>query len=382
MRPVLLRALLPVVSVLALALTPSAAGASPQVVPISPAGTSYGYSSVDPAGNLWFPDYYNSTVTRLSPSGATSVFSVPSPWALTTDTSGNAYVVDWGDNRLYEITAGGTVNLLASGSPWSSVYGIAVDPAGGFYVSNYAGVKHVTISGVVTPLSSDGGYGLKLDAAGNLYTSDNAFPATIYRISPSGTATPVASSSLLDGAYDVAIASDGTLYSVNSNGDVVAVSPSGAISIVVPASAFPTSATGSSGSVAVGPDGRIYVSMWGDNSEYALSPASPLSVHVARSAASLSATWSGGTGPFICTLMYGFNSPSTFTIRTTSSSCTFYNLASDTPYGVRVSTLGGQGTSAVAMAGALATTITCTRDRLVRHVTGTDPRCPAGWRRR
>ncbi len=382
MRSVILRTFTPIVSVLALALTPSAAGASPQLVAISPAGTSFGYSSVDAAGNLWFDDYHTNTVTRIAPSGASTTFTVRSPWALTTDASGNAFVIDLVHESLYEITASGTVSLLSSGSQWRQVFGIVVDPAGGFFVANPLGVHHATLAGVVTPLSSFGGYGLSADAAGNLYTSDHASPATIYRISPSGTATSVASSSLLDGAYDVAVAPDGTLYCVNVNGDVVAVSPSGATSIVVPASAFPTSATGNSGSVAVAPDGRVYVDQWGDYSEYALSPASPLSVHLARSAASLSATWSGGTGPYVCTLMYGFNSPSTFTIRTTSSSCTFYNLASDTPYGVRVSTLGGQGTSAAAMAGALATTITCTRDRLVRHVTGTDPRCPAGWRRR
>lgn len=382
MRSVVLRALAPLVSVLALTLTPAAAGAASQISPISPAGTSYGYSSVDPAGNLWFDDYYTGTVTRVAPSGTSTTFAVPSSWALTTDASGNAFVVDWNDDRLYEITASGTVSLLSSGSQWGSIYGIVVDPAGGFYVARQNDVEHVTISGTVTVLSSFGGFGLKADAAGNLYTSDLGSLDTIYRISPSGTATIIATSSLLSYVYDLAVAPDGTLYALNLNGDVVAVSPGGTASILVPASDFPAAATGDAGSIAIGANGEIYVGQWGDQSEYVLSSGAALHVQLTRSATSLSASWSGGSGPYVCTLMYGFHSPSTFAIHTTNTSCTFYNLDGATPYGVRVTTLGGMGASTTAMSPAVSTTVTCTRNGHVRHVSGVNPRCPAGWRRR
>ena len=380
MRARVVRVLAPLISVLALVLTPSVAGASP-TYPLSPAGTSYGYSSVDPSGNLWFDDYNTSTVTRVAPSGASTTFAVPSPWSLTTDVSGNVFVVDWSDSRLYEITASGTVSLLSSGAQWTSIYGIVVDPAGGFFVARQNGVAHVTLTGTVTTLSSSGGFGLAADAAGNLYTSDLNSTGTIYRISPSGTATPVATSSLLNTVYVVAVAPDGTLYAVNFSGDVVIIPPGGVPSILAPASAFPASATGDAGSVAVGANGVVFVGQWGDQSEYSLGAGTALSVRLTRSATSLSASWSSGAGPYVCTLMYGFNAPSTFTIRTSSTSCTFNNLDGATPYGVRVTTYAGQGSSSTAMAPAFSTTITCVRDGRVRHVSGVAPRCPAGWRR-
>jgi hypothetical protein len=387
MRLTVSRLLISVVSAmsLALALTPSSAGAAPSVfavVPLAPSHTAYGYSSVDPAGNLWMSDYYTNTVTRISPSGTRTNFTVPSAWALTTDANGNAFAVDYWANRLYEITASGTVTIVATGLQWANVYGLVVDPAGGFWVAHPGEIDQVSSGGTSTLFSAVGGYGLVADANGNLYTNDISSPGTIYSISPSGAATPLATSSLLYETYDVAVAPDGTVYGVDLNGDVVAVSPGGAVSIVVPATAFPIGSTGGGGSVAMGPGGVLYVGQWSDQSVYTLVPGSSLHLSLSRTATSLSASWSGGIGPFVCTLMYGYNSPSSFTIRTTSTTCTFNNVASDTPFGVRVSSDAGSGSSVTAMAAPVATTITCTRDGRVRHVSGLDPRCPAGWRRR
>ncbi len=107
----------------------------------------------------------------------------------------------------------------------------------------------------------------------------------------------------------------------------------------------------------------------------------PHLVNVVRSGTNLTASWQAGitSGPFVCTLLYGLNAPSSFTVRTNSTSCTFYGLSPSTPYGVRVTSGGGAGGSASAWSAPVKTTITCVRGSTVRHVTGYAPSCPAGF---
>ena len=105
---------------------------------------------------------------------------------------------------------------------------------------------------------------------------------------------------------------------------------------------------------------------------------------VSRSGTALTATWQAGStaGPFLCTLLYGLDTPSSFTARTSTTSCTFYGLSPSTPYGVRVTTSGGSGGSASAWSSPVKSTITCVRGSSVRHITGYAPRCPAGYHQR
>lgn len=109
----------------------------------------------------------------------------------------------------------------------------------------------------------------------------------------------------------------------------------------------------------------------------------PTALAATRSGSTMTVTWNAGasTGPYLCTLLLGFGSPTNFTVRTSSTSCTFYGLSPLSAYGVKVSGSAGGGMAATTWAAA-GTKITCVRGRAVRHVVGFPAVCPAGFHKR
>jgi hypothetical protein len=121
---------------------------------------------------------------------------------------------------------------------------------------------------------------------------------------------------------------------------------------------------------------------------------------VTQSGAALSATWSPSVGAtsYVCTLLYGFNAPSTFTTTSMTSTCTFNGLSTSTPYGVSVVAIGPDGTSGSVSAFGTPTptttttihkvprpvvrTIVCVRAKKIKRVRGVHPTCPAGYKKR
>lgn len=88
------------------------------------------------------------TVTTLVPGGS----STNSPRGLTTDASGNIYEVNTGTNQIYMINSSGTATLIAgtgaatesdnatgASATFNGPWGIAYNPAGYIYVSDYSG---------------------------------------------------------------------------------------------------------------------------------------------------------------------------------------------------------------------------------------------------
>ncbi len=102
---------------------------------------------------------------------------------------------------------------------------------------------------------------------------------------------------------------------------------------------------------------------------------------LSRTVTTLTATWQAGgsSAPFVCTLLYGYHDPSTFTVRTTGTQCSFYDLSPGISYGVAVAGDAGAGPSSSAFAGPVRSTITCRLGTHVRHITAVNPHCPARW---
>ncbi len=107
---------------------------------------------------------------------------------------------------------------------------------------------------------------------------------------------------------------------------------------------------------------------------------------------SLSLSWnaSAGATSYVCTLLYGFNLPSSFTVVTTSTSCYFAGLDPNTAYGIAVVAQNSSGTSSSVEAFAVTYpsanakrhSIICISThppRRVRRVTAVNPRCPSGF---
>jgi hypothetical protein len=123
-------------------------------------------------------------------------------------------------------------------------------------------------------------------------------------------------------------------------------------------------------------------------------------LYVTQNGPVLSATWnaSAGATSYTCTLMFGFNTPSTFTMTASTPACSFTGLSSTTPYGVAVVANGPDGSSSSVSAFGAPTptttttihkiprpverTIVCVRAKKVKRVRGVHPTCPSGYKKK
>ena len=376
----------------------SPASASPVISAFSNV-PNYGYAVSDSSGNVFVSDYNTGGLTKVATDGTVSTlaqFSPDSIWGMTINAAGDLFVADWSPGAIYEVTPAGVVTTLFQGSRYQYIYGMAVDGAGNLYTSTcYGTIIRTTPSGNYSTFATGaGGCGLAFGPNGTLYSSDGS--STVYAVSPQGAVSPLASN-LLEPyglAYDTA---SGLLYVAQysagaSDAAVVAVSANGAETPVVAQSALPPSggytySNFTIGTVALDPSGNLWLGDWNYLQWFKVTGvaaplASPAPTHLVstRSATSMTVSWQGGSAPYTCTLLYGFGAPSTFTVRTSSSNCTFYGLDPATSFGVRVTSY--QGASATIFSNPVRTTITCVRSGHIRHVSGFDPRCPSGWHQR
>ena len=187
-----------------------------------------------PAGVLYVADYRNSTIRKITPSGASTIAGVAGslghqdgggniarfngPTSLVFDPASNAYVTDYGNHCIRKITPDGTVSTLA-GSPsdiiaadgsgndsrFESPLGIATDPQGNIYVTEntrhcirklspngttslFAGIPHVTGSGNGQRLGAtfNSPMGLLFDkSSGSLFVAETT-NACIRRVAADG----------------------------------------------------------------------------------------------------------------------------------------------------------------------------------------------------
>ena len=133
--------------------------------------------------------------------------------------------------------------------------------------------------------------------------------------------------------------------------------------------------------------------------DYVAPPSTPslasiAGLSVSESLGSISATWypDAGATSYTCTLMYGFNDPSTFSETTTATTCK-YAVDSATAWGIRVTANDSSGSSSGVTAFGSAvvappvkkvkkvTSIACTNGKHSRRFYGLHPSCPNGWRR-
>lgn len=191
----------------------------------------------DPSGNMYVADEGTVKIKKVTPSGVVTTFagsgstgsadgtgtaaSFSYPRGLCSDASGNIYVADASNHKIRKITPAGVVTTLAgSGTPGSAngtgaaasfnyPHGICIDAAGDLYVSENIGnrIRKVTQAGVVTTLAGSGAAGATdatgtaasfqsptgvcADAAGNIYVSDYG-NQKIRKVTPAGVVTTFA----------------------------------------------------------------------------------------------------------------------------------------------------------------------------------------------
>ncbi|HEV2427901.1 MAG TPA: hypothetical protein VGS61_06755, partial [Acidimicrobiales bacterium] len=289
-------------------------------------------------GSMWVSDF-RGDVLLLSPSGATTPVDITGGWAVTSDPSGDLYVDTYYSGVIYKVTPAGTVTTFASG--WVGLYGMAYGPDGDLYVSTGSVIYKIAPGGSYSVFATGaGGDSFAFDSSGNLYSGSNN---NIFKIAPNGSSSLFAT---VAGATFLGLAispfSHTLFASSANNGDLYSFSAGGAATPVLTTAQLPGSTTVFAG-IAFDPFGDLYLCDWGSSNLFKLAGADgtiarPTNLTVTPGLGSLTANWSStsGAGTFLCTLMYGYNAPSSFHEVVTTTSCAFYGLDPGTVYGISV----------------------------------------------
>jgi uncharacterized protein (TIGR03437 family) len=178
--------------------------------------------AVDAAGNVYFSDFGNHRVRKLTVStgiissvigggygfggdgGPAATAKLSAPRGVAVDAAGNLYVADSDNRRVRKVTPAGLISTVvgngqfgavfwgqpAINSPMNSPKGVAVDAAGNLYVTDFGVdrvgadgiINHVAGNNVVGTFLDDGGHpgalllgsppGVAVDRSGNLYIAD------------------------------------------------------------------------------------------------------------------------------------------------------------------------------------------------------------------
>jgi uncharacterized protein (TIGR03437 family) len=180
--------------------------------------------ALDPSGNLFFVDYYNNRIRRVSPDGTITTVAgngqagfsgdggpattaaLNEPLGVAIDPEGNLLISDSYNGRIRMVsrqgiiaTVAGTGQFVSSGDGGLASAAsllrpgkIAVDPSGNIYLVEGTRVRRFTVGGTIITFaggsaggfSGDGGpalsakilpAGIALDNSGNLFIADNAY---------------------------------------------------------------------------------------------------------------------------------------------------------------------------------------------------------------
>ena len=220
---------------------------------------------------------------------------------------------DWAD-----ITVGGGYVYVTDG--YSTIYRFA-EPASGIVSGT------VSLSTYKTGLSL--GDGLAVDSAGNVYYSDYN---NVFKIDATTRAvSELPQSCTNDGIENLGFYGGNLYFSSYNPGYVCQFNSSLTSATVYATSANPTADPG------FNPEGFGVYGVGSTGSK-------PVDLRAVNNRGTLVATWQG-QGPWTCRLLYGFNSPSSFSVRTTADRCVFYNVGAKSHYGVQVSSSGGSATA-------------------------------------
>ena len=317
--------------------------------------------------------------TTLTPLGAIPPDgSGPHPTGLAFDAAGNMYITDGDHSTIWRLTPGGGLTALAVFPLWYQQacpaaefpWGITVSGSTLYWINDQCGSidSLPTTGGTPTEvftgaLNDTSGFGSGFDARDVGITTDPAGDvfAQVWPLHPNKGNSEVVEIPAATGVPVLLTSSTSTQLPSEVRGGVTWANGFVYVGDSVSSPGVYRFAGGSFGA-----------------------PAQPTGLLVTRTPSAVNAQWApvAGALSYTCTLMYGFTTPSTFRVTTTSPSCTFANLAPSTPYGVRVVANGpsGSSTPVTNFAPALES-ITCAKGSVHRVVTSANPTCPTGWRR-
>jgi hypothetical protein len=148
-----------------------------------------------PDGNVWFTDYANGKVGRITPNGSITLFDVPggNPSAISAGPDGNLWFIE-ANNRIARMTTQGSVVDYPIPTPASGPFDIAAGADGAMWFTESVGkIGRITNAGAITEIpvpyanSSPGLIVGKPD--GTIWFTDRQGPSgsdRIARLSPTG----------------------------------------------------------------------------------------------------------------------------------------------------------------------------------------------------
>jgi len=195
--------------------------------------------AVDAAGDLFISDLYNNRVRKVSASGTITTVAgngtqgftgdggpataaqIAQPYGIAVDGSGNLFFADFGNTRVRKVSASGTITTVAgNGTPGFTgdgktgtaaelnyPKGIALDASGNLFIADSANslIRKLSASGIMTTVAGTGDFGytgdggpatsaklyfprgVAVDAAGNVFIAD--LNSVIREVSASGSTT-------------------------------------------------------------------------------------------------------------------------------------------------------------------------------------------------
>ena len=369
------------------------------------------------------PDPTMSRVYQIAPGGAQSLyFDAMTQVGFTDRYSITAIAVSPLDGTLavgpyygymYTYATNGTLTYISDN--FNDNRGATYDASGNLFFNNDVSCDQCGLDSIAAPLAGGTGASLvhatTVDGNGNSYhfrdvaidAQHNYFVTdmidhSVYELSAANPAgAPTLVSSNFTSPQGIAIDASGNLYVADyGRGIIYQITPAGVQSVYSSAFAQPYS-------LAMGPAG-LYVLDLATNSVYLVNgaPSAVTNLQPTRTSTSITVSWtpSAGATSYTCTLMTGFNAPTTFKVYSTSPQCTFNGLDPSTSYGVQVIANGGSAgsspvisfanvpaaptttTTTVHHPAAQKHTITCVKGTVVKHVRAINPRCPAGYKKR
>jgi streptogramin lyase len=112
-----------------------------------------------PDGNLWFTEYSDNQIGRITPDGAVTEFPTPTPGsqpqALTAGPDGNLWFTELNGNNIGRITPSGTITEFAVPSPNALLESITAGPDGNLWFTedNTDNIGRITPAGAITEFS-------------------------------------------------------------------------------------------------------------------------------------------------------------------------------------------------------------------------------------
>lgn len=131
--------------------------------------------AIDASGNIYAARYFGNTITKITTSGETQIFSsgFGSPNAIAFDNDGNLIVPNATSNKVHRVFPDGSKKSIVSNI--QNPTGIAVDSVGNIYISQYqlSRISKLDTSGVLSTYLFggllNGPVGMVFDKTGNLF---------------------------------------------------------------------------------------------------------------------------------------------------------------------------------------------------------------------